>query len=276
MQIKLKTKALIVTLALLSLLTSPALAARQKLTVKGSTTVLPIAQVSAEVLMDRAPDLDISVQGGGSGLGLAALLDKTTQIAMSSRSIKPTETAKASAKGIKPLATVVAYDGIAVVAHPANRVKGLSLAQLQAIYTGRVTNWSSLGGPNLKIVVISRDSASGTYEAFEELALRKLRVKAGALSAASNQAVAKTVAQTPGAIGYIGLGYLSPRVKALSIDGQVCNRANILSKRYALSRPLLLYTNGQPTGNAKRFIDFILSAEGQKLIVEQGFVGVKR
>ncbi|OPZ59768.1 MAG: Phosphate-binding protein PstS 1 precursor [Deltaproteobacteria bacterium ADurb.Bin510] len=195
---------------------------------------------------------------------------------MSSRAIKPAETAKADLKGVKPVATVVAYDGIAVIVHPTNPVKALSLAQLQAIYTGKITNWSSLGGPQLKIVVLSRDSSSGTYEAFEDLALKKQKVRPDALNAASNQAIAKTVAQTPGAIGYIGLGYLSPRVKALSVDGQACTRANIMSKRYALSRPLYLYTNGQPAGSAKRFIDFILSAEGQKLITEEGFVSVRR
>ena len=271
-----KTMTLAMAILLCTLAASPVMAARQKLTIKGSTTILPVAQVAAEVFMDRAPDVDVSVQGGGSGLGLAALTDSTTTIASSSRAINPVEIAKAKAKRVNPTPTVIAYDGIAVVTHPTNRVKALSLSQLQGIYTGKITNWSSLGGANQKIVVISRDSSSGTFEAFEELALNKQKVRRDALSAASNQAIAKIVAQTPGAIGYVGLGYLTPKVKALPIDGQACNRATVLSKRYPLSRPLYFYTNGKPSGDAKRFIDFVLSSEGQKLVNEEGYVSVRR
>lgn len=250
-------------------------AAGNELTIKGSTTVLPVAQVMAEVFMDRNPDVDISVQGGGSGVGIASLIDGTTDIADSSRKIKDKEIAKAKEKGIIPHEIVIAMDGIAVIVHPSNIISYLSREQIKAIYTGKVSNWAEIGGEDGKIVVVSRDTSSGTFEAFENLALDKEKVRPDALTTASNQAVVMTVASSPNAIGYAGLGYLSKKVKPLRVDKVECTRETILSGAYPLSRPLYMYTNGSPEGKIKQFVDFILSEEGQKLVEEEGFVGLK-
>ena len=245
------------------------------ITIKGSTTVLPIAQITAEVFMERHPDARISVQGGGSGIGIAAIIDGTCDIGDASRSMKEQELSNAAGKGVDPKANLVAMDGIAVIVHPSNKVTGLTKNQLKDIYTGKISNWSALGGEGQKIVVVSRDSSSGTFESFGEMALDKEKVRADALMQASNQAVTSTVAKTPGAIGYAGLGYLSPQVKTVSIEGVMPSHETVLSNKYKLARPLFMYTNGSPQGVVKNFLDFVLSAEGQKLVEEAGFVALK-
>lgn len=246
------------------------------ITIKGSTTVLPVAQAAAEVFMEKNPGVNISVQGGGSGVGISSLLDKTTDIATSSRKIKPEEIEKAKASGVNPNEIAIALDGIAVIVHPTNSVKAITKAQIKDIYTGKTSNWSQLGGKNAKIVVVTRDTSSGTYEAFELLALNKEKVRPDALTSASNQAVAQIVAQTPGAIGYIGHGFLSTKVKAVTVDKVECTKHTIQSDKYPLSRYLYVYTNGKPSGSVLKFIDFLLGTEGQKLVVEEGFVEIKK
>jgi phosphate transport system substrate-binding protein len=260
---------------LISYMPSTTFAAGKGFIIKGSTTVLPIAQATSEVFMEKNPSIQISVQGGGSGVGIASLLDKTTDIADSSRKIKKEEIDKAKAGGVSPFETEIALDGIAVIVNPGNPVKALTKDQIKAVYTGKVSNWSQIGGKNEKIVVVSRDSSSGTYEAFDELALNKEKVRQDALTTASNQAVAQTVAQTPGAIGYVGIGYLSEKLKAVTVDGIACTKETVISKKYPLARGLYMYTNGAPAGDVKKFIDFVLSKEGQKIVVEEGFVGLK-
>ncbi len=251
-----------------------------RLSIQGSTTVLPIAQPTAEEYMDLAdmgllPEADITVRGGGSGVGIAALIDGTIDIADASRAIKSEEIEEAKAKGIEPFATVIAKDGICVIIHPSNSVKGLSLEDLKAIYTGQISEWSKVGGEAKPIVVISRDTASGTFETFNELALKEEKARDDALMLASNQAVATTVAKTPGAIGYVGLGYLSDKVKALEIDGVEPSEKTVVSGEYKLSRPLFMYTNGKPKGLAKKFIDFVLSLAGQRIVEDVGFVPLR-
>ena len=255
-------------------LAGPAHAAGNEVTIKGSTTVLPIAQVAAEEFMDRNPGIKISVQGGGSGVGIASLLDRTTDIADSSRKIKGEEIDKAKAAGVSPNEIAVALDGIAVILHPSNPISALTKTQIKDIYTGKVSNWKEIGGPNAKIVAVSRDTSSGTFEAFEALAINKEKVRPDALTTASNQAVAQTVAQTPGAIGYVGVGYLSPKVKDVTVDGIKCTRQTIQSGKYPLARELYMYTNGKPSGNTAKYIDFVLSKDGQKLVEEEGFVEI--
>jgi phosphate transport system substrate-binding protein len=247
----------------------------EKIVIEGSTTVLPIAQKAAEVFMNNNPGAQISVRGGGSGVGIASLIDGTCDIGDSSRSIKDTELDKAVTNGRSPKATVVAMDGICVIVHSANNVTALTKKQIKDVYTGVISNWKQLGGPDEKIVVISRDSSSGTFEAFGTLVLDGAKVRSDALMQASNQAVASTVSRTPGAIGYVGLGYLSSSVKAVDVDGVKATKETVLSNKYPIGRPLFMYTNGQPKGLAKQFIDFILSSEGQKLAEEEGFVGLK-
>jgi len=250
--------------------------AGNNITIKGSTTVLPIAQRTAEVFMDRHPEVKISVQGGGSGVGIAAIIDGTCDIGDASRSMKEQELSDAVSKGVNPKANFVAMDGIAVIVHPSNKVSGLTKNQVKDIYTGKISDWSALGSESQKIVVVSRDSASGTFESFGELALDKEKVRSDALMQASNQAVASTVAKTPGAIGYVGLGYISSQVKALTLNGVMPSSKTVLSNKYSLARPLFMYTNGSPQGVVKDFLDFVLSEEGQKLVEEAGFVGLKK
>ncbi|MFA6281821.1 MAG: phosphate ABC transporter substrate-binding protein [Candidatus Omnitrophota bacterium] len=247
----------------------------ENLTIKGSTTVLPVAQACAEQFMDENQDVNISVQGGGSSVGLASLIDKTTDIADASRAMKDTELEKAGANGVDPKAHVVAMDGIAVILHPSNKINALTKKQIKQIFTGAFSDWSQLSGASGKIVVISRDTSSGTFEAFNELVLSKEKVRPDALMEASNQAVASVVAKTPGAIGYVGLGFISGDVKAVTVDGVAVSKETVLLGKYPVSRPLFMYTNGRPQGAVKEFIDFVLSEKGQKIADEQGYVGLK-
>lgn len=246
-----------------------------KIRMEGSTTVLPIAQLTAEEFMNIHPDVTISVQGGGSGVGIASLIDGTCDIANASRAMKDAEIKTAVSKGIDPVAHLVAMDGIAMIVHPTNKIVNLTRAEIKKIYTGKISNWKELGGPDQKIVVLSRDVASGTYEAFNKLALDGEKVRRDALLNASNKAIAAAVEKTPGAIGYVGIGYITPQVKALTVDGKECTRQNVLTKTYPLARPLFMYTNGKPTGALKNYLDFVLSKEGQKLVSEAGFVGLQ-
>ncbi|MBN1914215.1 MAG: phosphate ABC transporter substrate-binding protein [Candidatus Omnitrophica bacterium] len=246
-----------------------------KIIMEGSTTVLPIAQRAAEVYMDNNRGVDISVRGGGSSVGIASLIDGTCDIADASRAIKSSELEKAISNGQDPVAHVVAMDGIAVIVNPSNKFSALSKKEVKAIFTGQISDWSQLGKGSGKIVAISRDSASGTYEAFGELVLEKQKPRADALLQASNQAVAQTVARTPGAIGYVGLGYVNSSVKALEIDGVMPSRETVLAGTYPVGRPLFMYTNGKPQGEIKDFMDFIKSAQGQEIAEGEGFVGLK-
>lgn len=247
----------------------------EKVVITGSTTVLPIAQKAAEVFMDNNSDADISVRGGGSGVGIAAIIDGTCDIADASRAIKDTELDKAVANGRNPKAHVVAMDGICVIVHPSNSIEALTKKQIKDIYTGSISNWSQIGGDDEKIVVVSRDSSSGTFEAFGELVLKGAKVRSDALMQASNNAIASTVARTPGAIGYVGLGYVTNEVKALEVDGVKPSKETVLTGTYGIARPLFMYTNGKPQGLVKEFIDFVLSKEGQEIAEEEGFVGLK-
>lgn len=248
---------------------------KSKIIIEGSTTVLPIAQVSAEFFMRQNPDVEVIVRGGGSGVGIASLIDKTCDIADSSRVIKDSELDKAATGGVSPKAHVVAMDGIALIVNPANPVAGLKKKQLADIYTGNVSNWKQLGGKDEKIVVVSRDTSSGTFEAFSVLVLGGQKVRPDALMQASNQAVSSIVSRTPGAIGYVGLGYINQEVKALDVEGVRPTKETVLADKYPVSRPLYMYTNGAPVNATRDFIEFIKSKEGQKIVDEQGFVALK-
>ena len=267
---------LLVSLLVFSLFSGTQLLAAEKMIViKGSTTVLPIAQPCAEIFMDQNPEIDISVQGGGSGVGVASIIDGTCDIGNSSRPVKEEEVVTAQEKGVDIFENIVARDAIAVIVNPANTITDLTLESIKAIYTGEISNWSEVGGANQTIVVVSRDSASGTFEAFNELALKKERLRPDSLLQASNSAVATTVANTPGAIGYVGLGYVTDRIKAVPVNGIIASKETVNSGTYPLARPLFMYTNGEPTGIVKEFIDFVMSEEGQKLVEENGFISVQ-
>jgi phosphate transport system substrate-binding protein len=257
----------------LILMSSSALfGAKNSVTMGGSTTVLPIAQRAAEVYMDMHNEINVSVRGGGSGVGIASLIAGSVNIGNSSRAIKDKELKAAREKGENPAGNIIALDGIAIVVNPKNSLTELDIATLKNIYTGKVSNWKALGGSDQSIVVVSRDVSSGTFEVFGEKVLKGDKVREDALMLASNKAVVTTVAETPGAIGYVGLGYLSEDVKALKIEGVMPSETTVRSKEYKLARPLYMYTNGAPKGLVKDFIDFVLSTDGQKLVKEVGFV----
>ncbi len=241
--------------------------------VKGSTTVLPIAQKVAEAYMKENPDTSISISGGGSGNGIKAIIDGTTDVAGSSRFIKDKEVALAVQNGVYPVPFAVAYDCIVPVVHPGNTVTNLTLDQLKGIYKGEIKNWKEVGGPDLKIVVISRDTSSGTYEVWEHKVMKKERVYPGALLQASNGAVAQAVAKNKNAIGYIGLGYVNDSVKALTADNVKGSSETTLNGTYPISRPLYMFTNKWPAGEIAKFVNYVMHPDkGQKMIKDLGFV----
>lgn len=248
--------------------------------VKGSTTVLPLMQKAAEAFMAANKGVNVSISGGGSSEGIKALIDGTCDIAMASRDIKDKEAEAAKANGREPKLFLVAYDCIVPIVHSGNKVKNLTVAQLQDIYAGKITDWKDVGGDAGQIVVISRDTSSGTYDCWENKVMhandKKERVFPGALLQASNGAVVQAVSKNKLAIGYIGLGYLNKEVKQVSVNGVMGDAATALNKTYPVSRGLNLYTPGEPKGDAKGLVDFMLSPAGQKLADETGFVPLKK
>ncbi|MDD5142139.1 phosphate ABC transporter substrate-binding protein [Methanoregula sp.] len=253
---------------------------KQTLRISGSTTVLPIVQKAADQYMATHPDADIQISGGGSGVGIQAIGAKTVDIGMSSRDITSAEMTKYPSFVV----TTVAQDGIAVVVNPANTIPYITLDQIKNIYMGKTTKWSEITGAgvpgtNNQIVVIGRDSASGTRAFFDEHLLAKKTPTAKMLEKNSNGAVLQTVAQTPGSIGYVSIGFVSKDVTALPIwynaDKVIApNLENVKSRDYPVSRNLYVITNGQPSGLTGDFITYILSADGQKIVADEGYVTV--
>jgi phosphate transport system substrate-binding protein len=249
--------------------------------IKGSDTVLPLSQKEAEVFLQKDKSASVTVIGGGSGVGIAALIDGTCDIAQSSRAIKSKEKRQAKQKGVDAVETIIAKDALTVIVHPSNPVKQLTVAQIGDIFTGVITNWKDVGGPNKPIVVYSRESSSGTYAFFREHVLANKEYTSAALLAPATGAIVQSVSQTEGAIGYVGMAYLTADVTALEVAAVAgkpfvkASTANALDGSYPISRELYYYTNGDPKGEAKTFIDFILSPEGQKLVEDVGYVPVK-
>lgn len=253
----------------------------------GSTTVLPLAEEWRAKFNVEHPDIDIAVSGGGSGTGIKALIDGSAEMADSSRDITQKEVDQAEEAGANPVEHVVAYDGIAVIVHPSNPITEISVAELSEIFSGQVTDWDRVGARGMgQIQVVSRDSASGTYESFKELVVtlggkdESRDYAASALKQTSNQGVLALVAQTKGAIGYVGLGYVDESVTALPVvplsgGAPVApSVANVKSGAYPISRALYIYTNGEPTGNVKTYLDWIEGPAGQAIVEDLGFVPV--
>ena len=248
-----------------------------ELTINGSTTVLPVVQKAGEAFMASHPSVHLSISGGGSGNGIKALLEKQCDIAMSSRDIQEKEKAAAAKNGVSPQRTAIAVDAIVPVVHPTNRVGTLTIRQLAGIYAGEITNWKEVGGDDARIVVISRDTSSGTFESWHELVMNKARVTPTALMQASNGAVSQAVASNRNAIGYLGLGYLNAKVKGLSVNGMSASAETALSRQWPIARELYIFTNGAPSGDAKLFVDYLLAQDkGQKDVRAVGFVPLAR
>ena len=246
----------------------------ETLQIEGSTTVGPIADAFAEYFKKVYPDLDITVKKTGSGDGAAALVDSRCDIATMSRFMKDKEFKSAVDGGVYPVAHVVAMDGVCSVVHPSNPVKGLTKAQIRDIYIGKITNWSQVGGPSMPIVVISRDTSSGTYETFHGLVMEKKEMGPGVEYVNSNPQAHARVRTTQGAIGYVGIGFLDRNVKAVKVDGIMPSRQTIASGVYPVARPLFMFTNGYPElgSMVHKFCTFYLTEKGQELVEARGFV----
>jgi len=253
-------------------LASPLSAAGKSIVLDGSTTVGPLAK-SFAAYFTRKHGVKVTVSESGSGNGAKSLINRSCDIATMSRAMKAQELAAARNKGVNPLGHTVALDGIAMVVHPGNPVRNLKKAQIADIYKGRITNWNQVGGPNARIVVIQRESNSGTQEAFKDLVMGKTaQISKTAETQASNGAVKNRVSSTRSAIGFLGLGFVDRSVKPVAVNGVLPSPVTVRSGTYPVSRPLYIYTNGQPAGMLKKFIDLSKTPDGKKMITELGFV----
>ncbi len=255
--------------------------AQAKLTVKGSDTVLPLSQKEAEHYMKKEKTASITVIGGGSGVGIAALMDGTTDIGMSSRKLKMDEKIKMQDAGKTYKEVIVAYDALSVIVHPSNKVSQLTREQVEGIYTGKIKNWREVGGDDMAIIVYSRESSSGTFEFFKEKVMGNKNYAASALMMPATGAIVQSVSQTKGAIGYIGLAYMDKSVKDVKISydkGKTFTEAtyeNAKNKSYPIVRPLYYYYTTKSEAKVKPFIDYILSDEGQRIVKEVGYIDLK-
>ncbi len=249
---------------------------KEKIVIDGSTTVGPIAKAFAEYFMSINKDVNVSVSESGSGNGAKSLINSTCQIADMSRFMKDKEFKAALTKGVVPVAHVVALDGLPIIVHPSNPVKDLTVKQIRAIFIGKVKNWKEVGGPDKKIVKISRDTNSGTYETFHKLVMKKKKIGKSCEYVGSNGAVKARVQNTASAIGYAGLGFIDKTVKALKVNGIYPTRKSVFLGTYPIARPLYMFTNGYPKmgSNVYRFITLHLSKKGQEIVNGIGFVPV--
>ena len=238
----------------------------------------------AKVFLQSHPAAEISVTGGGSGTGVAALLNGTTDICAASRELRRQEIDLAAKRGLQLSGTIVARDGVAVIVHPSNRVASLSIEQVRRIYTGAYDNWQQVGGSDRPIVVLSRDNSSGTYVFFQEHVLMKKDFRRDARLLPATAAIVQSVSEDEGAIGYVGLGYAEEAgaaVRVLPIKRSenappfAPSKTTVLSEDYSIARPLLLYAVGKPSARVAEFIEFCLSKEGQTLVRKSGYVAVK-
>lgn len=251
------------------------------ITIKGSDTVLPLAQKESEEQAKSNKEVSATVVGGGTGVGLTALLEGTTDIAMASRDLKTEEKLKFTEAKKEVEVVTVAYDALAVVVNPANKVEKLTREQLEKIYTGEIKNWKEVGGADEKIVVYSRESSSGTYEFFKEEVMDKKNYANDVLSMPATGAIVQAVEQTKGAIGYVGFAYQTPKVKMVSVSydqGKTFVAPSIAAakdKTYPIARPLYYIFDKTNAAKVKPVVDFVLSEQGQKIVSEVGYIPLK-
>ena len=251
---------------------------------KGSDTIVNLALAWAERYQSEHTDIRISVTGGGSGTGIASLINGTVDIANASRKIKEEETHEAKSNGIEPVEHIIARDAIAVIVHPNNPVNELTLQQISDIYSGKITNWKDVGGEDRPIVKLSRETNSGTHVYFLETVLRlgdsedETLFSMDTLLLPSSEGIIVEVRQNPNAIGYDGLGYVPDDLKTIAIAKEagapyvLPSISTVNDKSYAIARDLYMYTNGEPTGIIKDYLDWILAPEAQDIVAELGFV----
>ncbi|MEO6904351.1 MAG: phosphate ABC transporter substrate-binding protein [Bacteroidia bacterium] len=250
------------------------------ITIKGSDTVLPLAQKEAEEYMKKDSSASITVVGGGSGVGLTALVNGTTDIAMSSRHLKVEEKLKFLENKKQIEQTIIAYDALSIIVNPQNKINQLTREQLEKMFTGEITNWKEVGGYDEKVVAYSRESSSGTFEFFKEAVMNKKNYAATVLSMPATGAIVQSISQTKGAIGYIGLAYETAGVKSISVSFDLGHNfimpsiAAAKDKSYPISRPLYYLYDKRNDGKVNAFINFVLSPQGQQLVSEIGYVPV--
>ena len=270
-----KIKPLALTVALVA--TGIASAHADRLVIKGSDTLgAKLVPQLAEQFKAQHPGTTFDIAAEGSTTGIAAIIDGTAQIGMSSRRAKSSEVGAAASKGKNMKPTIVAYDGIAVIVNSANPIKGLTKRQVEQIFTGEVTDWSAVGGSGGKISVYTRNTSSGTYSDFKELAMKKRDYAPGSQKMAGNEQIAAEVGKNPNGVGYVGMAYIKAGgVKALPIDGSALTPKAVQAHTYPYWRPTFYYTNGEPTGLAKEFLDFTTGPGGQRIVAQVGFVPVR-
>ena len=242
------------------------------ITMSGSTTVQPLAEKLAEAYMTDHTNVRVDVQGGGSSVGVKSAGQQTADIGMASRDVKESEFTEFP--GINVFA--VARDGIAIVANPDVNIDNLTIEQIKGVFGGTITNWKEVGGDDANIIVASREEGSGTRAAFEEMVLGEdVLMTENAILQPSNGSIRTTVSTTPHSIAYLSFGYLDATVKTISVEGVAPTEANASNGTYPVVRPLNMITFGEPTGELKAFIDFMLSDAGQAIVVEEGYLAVK-
>ena len=262
------------SLLLLAALSAATLVSAQKLVIKGSDTLgAKLVPTLAEEYKAKHPGVSFEIAAEGSTTGIAAVIDGTAQIGMSSRRAKPTEMSAASAKGVTLKPIVVAHDGIGIVVNAANPLGRLTKRQVEQIFSGDVTDWSAVGGKPGKISIYTRNTASGTYSDFKALAMNNRDYAKSSQKLAGNEQIAAEVGKNPNGIGYVGLAYLTaPGLKTVAIDGQLPSKESVLKNTYPFSRPTFYYTNGDAIGEAAKFVAFTLSPEGKRISEKIGFV----
>jgi phosphate transport system substrate-binding protein len=265
---------LVVTLGL-ALVTTETRA--DKLVIKGSDTLgAKLVPQLAEQFKAQHPGTTFDIAAEGSTTGIAAIIDGTAQIGMSSRRAKPAEVGAAAAKGINMKPTIVAYDGIAVIVNSANPIKSLTKKQVEQIFAGDIADWSAAGGSAGKISIYTRNTSSGTYSDFKELAMKKRDYAGGSQKMAGNEQIAAEVGKNANGVGYVGLAYTKASgIRVVSIDGVLPSVQSVHGKTYPYARPTFYYTNGEPSGLAKQFLDFTIGAAGQRIVSQVGFVPIQ-